>query len=41
LEPLNYRRGRQSWLGGIGAGDASRLFSLLVAGALCGILWEF
>ncbi len=41
LEPLNYRRGRRSWLGGIAAGDTSRLFSLLAAGARGGILREF
>lgn len=41
LEPLNYRRGRPSWLGALGRGDASLLVALLGAGALCGILWEF
>src|SRR5258707_137692 len=29
LEPLNYRRGRPSWLADLAAGDASRLFGLL------------
>jgi hypothetical protein len=40
LEPLNYRRGRPSWLADLAGGDASRLFGLL-AGAVCGVLWEF
>jgi len=41
LEPLNYRRGRPSWLADLAAGDASRLFGLLAGGAVCGVLWEF
>jgi hypothetical protein len=41
LEPLNARAGRPSWLADLTRGDASRLLSLLVAGALCGLLWEF
>ena len=41
LEPWNYRRGRPSWLADLAHGDASRLVSLLVSGALCGVLWEF
>jgi hypothetical protein len=41
LEPLNARRGRPSWLADLAGGDASRLVSLLAAGALCGGLWEF
>ena len=40
LEPLNYRRGRPSWLADLAVGDASRLFGLLASGALCGLLWE-
>jgi hypothetical protein len=40
LEPLNYRRGRPSWLADLAGGDASRLFGLLASGALCGVLWE-
>jgi hypothetical protein len=40
LEPLNYRRGRPSWLGALARGDASLLLALLVAGAVCGVLWE-
>jgi hypothetical protein len=41
LEPQNARTGRPSWLADLARGDASRLVSLLVAGALCGGLWEF
>jgi hypothetical protein len=41
LEPLNYQRGRPSWLGGLAAGDASLVVALLAAGAICGGLWEF
>jgi len=40
LEPLNYRRGRPSWLADLAVGDASRLFGLLASGVLCGVLWE-
>jgi hypothetical protein len=41
LEPLNYRRGRPSWLADLGSGDASRLLAILASGAVCGVLWEF
>ncbi len=41
LEPINYRRGRPSWLGALARGDASLLVALLAAGAVCGGLWEF
>jgi hypothetical protein len=41
LEPLNYRRGRPSWLAALAAGDASLLVALLASGAVCGVLWEF
>jgi hypothetical protein len=41
LEPINYRRGARSWLADLGRGDASLLVSLLAAGAVCGVLWEF
>ena len=41
LEPLNARAGRPSWLADLARGDASRLVALLVAGAVCGVLWEF
>lgn len=40
LEPLNYRRGRPSWLADLSTGDASRLLGLLASGAICGVLWE-
>ncbi len=40
LEPLNYWRGRPSWLGDLARGDASRLLGLLASGAICGLLWE-
>jgi len=40
LEPLNYRRGRPSWLADLASGDASRLFGLLASGVVCGVLWE-
>jgi hypothetical protein len=40
LEPLNYRRGRPSWLGDLTTGDASRLLGLLGSGVICGVLWE-
>jgi len=41
LEPLNARAGRPSWLADLARGDASRLLALLIAGAICGVLWEF
>jgi hypothetical protein len=41
LEPLNARAGRPSWLADLARGDASRLLALLIAGAICGALWEF
>jgi len=41
LEPLNYRRGRPSWLAVLAAGDASLLVALLGSGLVCGVLWEF
>src|SRR5439155_12741223 len=41
LEPLNYRRGRPSWLADLAAGDASRVAALFGSGLVCGVLWEF
>lgn len=41
LEPVNYRRGRASWLGALARGDASLAAALLAAGGVCGVLWEF
>ncbi|PYN85279.1 MAG: hypothetical protein DMD87_23780 [Candidatus Rokuibacteriota bacterium] len=40
LEPLNFRRGRPSWLADLASGDASRMFGLLASGVICGALWE-
>ena len=41
LEPLNFRRGRPSWLADLARGDASRVTALLASGLACGVLWEF
>jgi len=41
LEPLNYRAGRESLWNDLQRGDFSRLNSLLIAGWICGIFWEF
>src|SRR5207248_1147478 len=41
LEPLYSRAGRPSWLADLRGGNASRLFGLLGAGLVCGVLWEF
>ena len=41
LEPLNLRIGAASLLLDLDDGDRSRFYSLLAAGAVCGILWEF
>lgn len=41
LDPLNALKGRPSIFGDLAAGDYRRLISLLLSGALCGILWEF
>ena len=41
LEPINYRRGRPSWLASLASGDASLLLALLGSGLVCGVLWEF
>lgn len=41
LDPLNYRLGLPSLLGDISYGRWSRFCSLLVAGWICGWLWEF
>jgi hypothetical protein len=41
LEPINYRRGRPSWLAALARGDASLVLALLAAGGVCGVLWEF
>ncbi len=41
LEPLNVRIGASSILADLAAGNRARCYSLLAAGAVCGIFWEF
>jgi hypothetical protein len=41
LEPINYRLGAPSIYRDLEAGRAARLWQLLAAGLLCGVLWEF
>jgi hypothetical protein len=41
LEPINYRRGRRSWLAALALGDVTLVCALLAAGLVCGVLWEF
>jgi len=41
LEPFNYRRGVPSLFRDWERGDWSRTLQLCVAGAVCGLLWEF
>ncbi len=41
LEPLNYRLGAPSIYRDLEAGRAARLWQLLAAGLICGLLWEF
>jgi hypothetical protein len=41
LEPFNYRMGGRSLLRNIEEGDPRCLYLLLVAGLICGLLWEF
>ena len=41
MDPINYRRGGQSIFGDWARGDFSRFGQLMLAGAICGILWEF
>jgi len=41
LDPLNRRRGLPSLMGDWAEGRRARLYSLLVAGWVCGWLWEF
>lgn len=41
LEPFNYRLRTRSILRDWESGDAERFLSLLLAGFICGVLWEF
>jgi hypothetical protein len=41
LDPINCLRGWPSIMGDLQQGSYRRLFSLLVAGGICGVLWEF
>lgn len=41
LDPLNMRAGRESLWADLRAGRCDRLRALLLAGAVCGLLWEF
>ena len=41
LEPLNYRLGGRSLLKDLEEGSPRKIYLLLVAGLICGLLWEF
>jgi len=41
LDPINHRLNRPSILADLAAGRRSRFYSLLIAGWVCGWLWEF
>jgi hypothetical protein len=41
LDPLNYGMGKNSLFGNLERGDPRALYSLLISGFLCGLLWEF
>jgi len=41
LEPFNYRFGAPSLLGDLEEGNPRKIYLLLIAGLICGILWEF
>ena len=41
LDPINARAGNESFSGDLRAGQNDRLINLLVAGFICGGLWEF
>ena len=41
LDPLNALRGQPSITGDLARGDWRRLWALLLAGLICGVLWEF
>jgi hypothetical protein len=40
-DPLNYRAQRPSLWGDLAQGYRARLWALLLAGVICGFLWEF
>jgi len=41
LEPFNYKSGGRSLLKDLERGDRRKIYLLLVAGLVCGLLWEF
>lgn len=41
LDPIHYSRGLPSLLGDLATGQRGRFYSLLIAGWVCGWLWEF
>ncbi len=41
LEPFNYRFGGRSLLKDLEEGNPRKIYSLLTAGLICGLLWEF
>lgn len=41
LDPLNARAGASSIMGDLRAGRSARLVNLLIAGLVCGVVWEF
>jgi len=41
LDPINFNRGLPSLLGDLASGRRGRFYSLLLAGWVCGWLWEF
>jgi hypothetical protein len=41
LDPVNFRAGRPSFLAACRAGDRAFIRRWLVAGIVCGVLWEF
>ncbi len=41
LDPLNYRAGRPSFTGAWARGERGFVYRWLLAGLLCGVLWEF
>jgi hypothetical protein len=41
LEPFNYRFGGKSFLRDFEEGNPRKIYLLLIAGLICGILWEF